>query len=114
MDTTYPAKVVLARHFNISLVTAATGIALTLIPPMQAAAAVREPAKPADLAEFSIEEPMAVEVFSASKFIQKTTEAPAAVAATDITTATACWPTAYTSCSTSATPTPPGRNTYRV
>jgi iron complex outermembrane receptor protein len=54
------------------------GIALGAAPPMQAAAEPPPDAK-VDLTALSIEELLSVEVYSASKFVQKTTEAPAAV-----------------------------------
>lgn len=53
------------------------GIALILALPMPASA--EEPAAPANLTKLSIEQLLNVEVYSASKFVQKTTEAPASV-----------------------------------
>jgi iron complex outermembrane receptor protein len=55
----------------------AMGIATAL--PMQAVAGLREPEPVADLTHLSIEELLDVEVYSASKFIQKASEAPSAV-----------------------------------
>lgn len=52
-------------------------IALILALPMPASA--EEPVAPADLTELSIEQLLNVEVYSASKFVQKTAEAPASV-----------------------------------
>lgn len=78
MDTLYRPEVV-ARLFNRSLMTATIGIALAMVPSLPAAAAVQEPTGAAELVELSIEELLAIEVYSASKFVQKTIEAPAAV-----------------------------------
>jgi iron complex outermembrane receptor protein len=57
----------------------AMGIALGMAPPMDAAAESSPPDGQTDLTRLSIEELLSVEVYSASKFTQKTTEAPSAV-----------------------------------
>jgi len=54
-------------------------LAMGIVLPMQAVAASREPEPLADLTRLSIEELLDVEVYSASKFVQKITEAPSAV-----------------------------------
>ncbi|MBU1225250.1 MAG: TonB-dependent receptor [Gammaproteobacteria bacterium] len=55
------------------------GIALGTALPIQAAAESNPPDAQTDLTHLSIEELLSVEVYSASKFTQKTTEAPSAV-----------------------------------
>lgn len=55
------------------------GLALGAVPPLHAADESQGPDAPKDLTGLSIEELLAVEVYTASKFTQKTTEAPATV-----------------------------------
>ena len=59
--------------------TAIAGLALAMVLVTPAAAAPQAKSNPADLTEMSLDELLSVEIYSASKFLQKTSEAPAAV-----------------------------------
>lgn len=78
MNTATEALAAIARpRFRLFPPMIHIGIALVLALPSPAQA--EEPDAPADLIELSIEQLLNIEVYSASKFVQKTTEAPASV-----------------------------------
>lgn len=77
LDTIAPTRITRPRFFHLRPPVMNIGIALILALSMPASA--EESVVPADLTELSIEQLLNVDVYSASKFVQKTTEAPASV-----------------------------------